>query len=116
MSFYERYVELCAEHNMKPQNPEMQHITGVSSGAISGWKKGSDPKIEVVIRLSNYFQVTTDYLLGLSELRNHTAIPIPNEEEQLLLEAYRSASIQGRFNIIQVCMNEKQPKIQKSSQ
>lgn len=38
MSFYERYENLCAERGMKPQNPEMQRICGVTSGSISGWK------------------------------------------------------------------------------
>ena len=37
MSFYERYENLCAERGMKPQNPEMQRICGVTSGSISGW-------------------------------------------------------------------------------
>lgn len=103
MSFYERYVELCSEQGMKPQNPEMQRIAGVSSGSISGWKKGADPKIEVLKKLSSYFSCTVDYLLGLSEVRNSSL----TEEEQLLLDAFRSASKLGQFNIITVCMNEK---------
>ncbi len=105
MSFYERYVELCSEHGMKPQNPEMQRVAGVSSGSISGWKKGADPKIEVLRNLSAYFGCTVDYLIGLSEVRKPTLTL--TEEEQLLLEAFRSASKLGQFNIITVCMNEK---------
>ena len=116
MTFYERYEALCAEHGMKPQAQKMLDIVGITSPSISGWKNGSQPKADVLCRLASFFSVTTDYLLGLSEIRNFTAISIPNEEEQLLLEAYRSASVQGRFNIIQVCMNEKQTKNAKSSQ
>lgn len=107
MSFYERYVELCSERGVKPQNPEMLQAAGVSSGSISGWKKGSDPKIEVLRRLSEYFDCTVDYLIGLSEVRKAPTQPILTEEESLLLEAFRGASTQGRFNIITVCMNEK---------
>lgn len=106
MTFYEKYESLCAERGMKPQSLEMFEITGVSTGAISGWKKGALPKAEVLARLSQYFDVTTDYLLGLSELRKPQTCTL-SEEEMLLLEAYRSASTQGRFHIIQVCMNEK---------
>lgn len=102
MSFYEKYVTLCAEQGLKPQTPEMLKITGVSSAAISGWKNGSMPKGEVIARIAAYFNVTTDFLLGLSKVRNIS------EEEELLLEAYRTADAQGRFNIIQVCMNEKE--------
>ena len=106
MTFYEKYEALCAERGMKPQSPEMFDITGVSAGAISGWKKGALPKAEVLTRLSQYFDVTTDYLLGLSTVRKPQTCNL-TEEERLLLEAYRSASTQGRFHIIQVCMNEK---------
>lgn len=70
MTFFERYEQLCVEKGTKPQNAEMIKIAGVSSGAISGWKKGSLPKGDVLCRLANFFDVTTDYLLGLSELKN----------------------------------------------
>lgn len=70
MTFFERYEQLCTEKGTTPQNAEMIKITGVSSGAISGWKKGSLPKGDVLCRLAKFFDVTTDYLLGLNELRN----------------------------------------------
>ncbi len=108
MSFYERYQQLCEEKGLKPQNPEMFKVTQVTSGAISGWKKGALPKGDVLCRLANYFDVTTDYLLGLSEIRKPGFAL--TEEELLLIEAYRSATTQGRFNIIHACMTEKQEK------
>lgn len=104
MSFYERYEILCKEHNFTPNSPKSFEITGVSTGAVSGWKKGSMPKGDVIRRIAMYFDVTTDYLLGLSEVRKPS--PALSEEEMLLLNAYRSATSQGRFHIIQVCMNE----------
>ena len=60
--------------------------------------------MEAVCCLARYFGVTTDYLMGLSELR--TPGMVLTEEELLLLNTYRSSSTQGRFRIIQVCMNE----------
>jgi transcriptional regulator with XRE-family HTH domain len=107
MTFYERYELLCGERSMKPQTQEMQDITGVSSPSISGWKNGSMPKADVLCRLARYFDVTTDYLLGLSEVRKSQAIPSLTEQEQLLLSAFRSVGAAGQFRIIQVCMNER---------
>lgn len=104
MTFYERYEELCSERGMKPQTQEMLDILGVTSPTITGWKKGSSPKIEAVISLARFFGVTTDYILGLSELRNPG--DILSEEERLLVNAYKTSNAQGRFRIIQVCMNE----------
>jgi len=109
VSFYDRFEMLCIERNVKPQALEMQRIAGVSSPAISGWKnKGALPKGDVLCRLANYFNVTTDYLLGLSEVR--TPSVGLTEEEQILIDAYRNATTQGRFNIIYACMAEKQEK------
>lgn len=109
MTFYERYEQLCSEKGFRPQNPKMLTVSGVTSGAVSGWKNnGSLPKGEVLCRLARYFDVTTDYLLGLSEVRNSNFLL--TEEESLLIEAYRSATAQGRFNIIHACMSEKREK------
>lgn len=108
MGFYERYEQLCAEKGLKPQNPEMFKVSKVTSGAVSGWKKGALPKGDVLCRLAIHFDVTTDYLLGLSEVRKPD--PPLTEEEMLLIKAYRSATAQGRFNIIYACMAENQEK------
>lgn len=65
--------------------------------------------------LAQYFDCTVDYLLGNSDDRETVTIPIQesiqlSEEERILISAFRSASIEGRMRIIQVCMNEKDSK------
>ena len=105
MTFYERYETLCSERGLKPQTQEILDIMGVTSPTISGWKKGSSPKIENICCLARYFGVTTDFLVGLSELR--TPGMMLTEEELLLLNTYRNSSARERFRIIQFCMNEK---------
>lgn len=104
MSFYERYELLCSERGIKPQTQEILDLLGVTSPTITGWKKGSSPKVEYICRLSTFFGVTTDFLLGISELRKPSLVL--TDEERYLLTTYRTASTQGRFRIIQVCMNE----------
>lgn len=106
MTFFERYELLCGERGMKPQTQEMQDITGVSSPSISGWKNGSMPKADVLCRLAMYFDVTTDFLLGLSEVRKPERITL-SDHERLLIEAYRAADAAGQMNIVYVCMDEK---------
>lgn len=101
--FYDRYVALCAEKNLKPQTPEMLRITGVTPASISGWKQGSMPKADTLFRIADYFNVTIDYLLGRSEVKN----PLKSQKEQILLDAFRSADDEGQMNIIYVCMDEK---------
>lgn len=68
-------------------------------------ESGSSPKIEVLCRLATYFDVTTDYLLGLSEVRKPEVLVL-SEKEKILIDAYRTANDMGQLNIIYVCMDE----------
>ena len=65
MTFWERFYELCIKNGKKP-NPIGKEI-GISSGVISKWKSGGIPNGENLILLSDYFGVSTDYLLGRAE-------------------------------------------------
>lgn len=62
--FWERFYNLCLRNDKRP-NPVGKEI-GLSSGIISKWKSGGIPNGETLIKLANYFDVSIDYLLGLS--------------------------------------------------
>lgn len=63
--FWERFYTLCQRIGKKP-NPVGKEI-GLSSGIISKWKSGGIPNGETLMKLSSYFHVSVDYLLGLSD-------------------------------------------------
>ena len=67
MSFWNKFEALCFEHNLKPQSSEIMDACGVTSPAITAWKKGSKPKYEVIARLAKFFNVDERYLLDLSD-------------------------------------------------
>lgn len=62
--FWERFYSLCLRNGKRP-NPVGKEI-GLSSGIISKWKNGGIPNGETLMKLAKYFNVSTDYLLGLS--------------------------------------------------
>jgi len=62
--FWERFYNLCLRNGKRP-NPVGKEI-GLSSGIISKWKNGGIPNGETLMKLARYFNVSTDYLLGLS--------------------------------------------------
>lgn len=68
MAFWENFEKECANIGKKP-NPVGKDI-GVSSGTITKWKNGSIPSGEILQRLSRYFNVSVDYLLGSTMNRN----------------------------------------------
>ena len=66
ISFKERLKELRLEKNVTQQ--ELGNLVNMSKMAISHWEKGhSEPSISQLITLSNYFEVTVDYLIGKNE-------------------------------------------------
>ena len=52
----------------KLSQPELAKLVGVSNGMISFWENGvNEPTITNLVKLSQIFEVTTDYILGLED-------------------------------------------------
>ncbi len=64
--FWERFSQLCEQNNTKP-NP-VGKLIGISSGIITKWKTtDSIPNGETLRKIADYFNVSTDYLLGRTD-------------------------------------------------
>lgn len=64
--FCERLKEL--RQDKKVGQVELAKSIGVSKGVISLWENGlREPTMSSLIALAVYFEVTTDYLVGLKE-------------------------------------------------
>lgn len=63
--FYEIVNTLCKER--KTTITKMSEEIGLSNAAATSWKKGSIPKASTLEKISAYFGVTTDYLLGKTD-------------------------------------------------
>ncbi len=63
-SFSERLKELRIEKNLSQR--ELSKLVGYSQPAIARWEKNLQiPNIDVLIVFAKFFNVSTDYLLGL---------------------------------------------------
>lgn len=66
MDFAQRLDKIMKERNIS--NYEMSKKTGISDSLIGYWRKGErTPKADNIINISNFLEVSTDYLLGKSE-------------------------------------------------
>lgn len=63
--FWKRFANLCEMSNEKP-NPVAKKLD-ISSGTVTNWKSGTLPNTEALIKLSNYFNCSVDYLLGRTD-------------------------------------------------
>lgn len=62
--FINRFNELCREKNITRYKLSIDLQIGNST--IYGWEKGQQPTADKLIKLADYFEVSTDYLLGRS--------------------------------------------------
>ena len=88
---YRRLNELMEESNVR--NVDIAKATGIPQSTISGYRNnGSEPGIGAVMVLAKYFNVSLDYMMGLTDHRkwtvNHVKAPTPIESlERLRLYA-----------------------------
>ena len=62
--FSESFTELLMEHNITPS--AFAKIIGCGKGTISRYQNGQKlPSLDILLRMADYFQCSTDYLLGL---------------------------------------------------
>ena len=62
--FSESFTELLIEHNITPS--AFAKIIGCGKGTISRYQNGQKlPSLDILLRMADYFQCSTDYLLGL---------------------------------------------------
>ena len=64
--FKDRLKELRLENNLS--QTKLANLTGLTQAAIAKWENGTrTPSMECIIILAKYFQISSDYLLGLED-------------------------------------------------
>lgn len=91
--FWDQFIKLCDEHDIKP-NPLAKEL-GISSGILTRWKSGSLPNTDTLIKISNYFDVSIDYLIygektHVEMQKYDNSILVTDKNECLLIQSYRA--------------------------
>lgn len=67
---YERIRELRTAINLTRE--QMAEILGISESALGNYERGDrQPDAELVVKIAQFFKVSSDYILGLSEKPTH---------------------------------------------
>ena len=97
MPFLDILYKLMEDKKIK-KNPLCKKLD-INTNSFVNWEnRGTLPSAEVIIKLANYFEVSSDYLLGLdTELNRKTQI---SEDKQRLLEMYDKLSDMEKGEIL----------------
>lgn len=99
--FIPRFRDLLKE--IGRQQKEICADLGISTQKLSKWKTGySEPNFDDLAMLAEYFDVSTDYLLGITDdgesMRTPTPAALPLDESELL-KNYRALSYAGKARV-----------------
>lgn len=100
--FITRFGDLLQEYGR--QQKEICEDLGISQQKLSKWKTGyTEPNFDDLVMLAQYFDVSTDYLLGATdddETPHYTPAPaaLPLDESELL-KNYRALSYAGKARV-----------------
>ena len=79
MFVLEKIMQLMQEKKLSARQFEIQ--TQIAAASIQAWKSGkAKPSLDAVIKIAQYFNVSTDYLLGI----NTKAVILPQDHKQLI--------------------------------
>lgn len=64
--FYDIYCELCRKNGLTPSGAAGK--IGFNRASVTVWKNtGRAPKQEILVKIADFFDVSTDYLLGAEQ-------------------------------------------------
>lgn len=79
---YPRIFELMEKEHVTAK--QLSAATGISQSNFTEWKKGrSNPKLEALIQISEFFNVPIEYLTGTETDENAMDLKIQAEAKQL---------------------------------
>ena len=89
---------LRAEKNISQQ--QLADVVGVSQQSINKYENHSvEPDIDTLIRISDFFSVSVDFLIGRTDVRiipsNMTEYSLTNKEKDVI-DGYRNANQKDR--------------------
>lgn len=97
---FPRILSLLRKEKSIPQKQAASHL-GISQALLSHYEKGiREPGLDFILRCSDYYGVTCDYLLGKSPQRNQGDVDIDAIYDQLEDERKDNTFNQGMYSLL----------------
>lgn len=99
-TLYERIKELCYKHDITIAKLESELNFGNSS--IKKWEKSSSPSVDKIVKVASYFDVSIDYLMGISEIETPISTLLGDEDIISFQRARSRATPRDREKMMQM--------------
>lgn len=83
MNFFDRYTLLCKAEGKSPTGVALE--LGLARSSVTRWKNGTNPEADSLVALANRFNVSTDYLLGNTDIKNPPEQSAPEDIAKVAL-------------------------------
>lgn len=96
--FFARLESLCSQNPVKDVSGLLKALE-LSTSKGTAWRNGSIPKGDILLKISSYFHVSTDYLLGNTDdpsPAGQKETPAPKDEDGLWSTRYRDLNPENR--------------------
>ena len=110
-----RILDLLKKHSINAHKLEKE--AGLAISSIQSWTKGkAKPSADALSKIADYFNVSVDYLLGRTEIRETVTAenqfkikkaPSLTDEEKQLLDDYRALSAETKVLLRGLIINLK---------
>ena len=97
---YRRVKNLCAESSIYIN--DLEKSLGFSRGTIGKWKDGAVPLVSKVVDIAKFFDVSVDYLLGLTDVRSPTDKLLDDQDIVTIQRAKEHMDQEDQWRMMQI--------------
>lgn len=75
---------------------QLAEAINVERSSVAKYESGVTPSMDVLVRIADFFNVTTDYLLGNTDIKKENSPTEMSAEEQEIIELWKGLSTEKR--------------------
>lgn len=99
-NIYSRIRELCKARKITVR--KLEEVLGFGNSSINKWRGTVSPSIDKIIEVAKYFNVSVDYLTGLSDNPCTLTEALGDEYLSEIMGAANAMSEEERSNMLQI--------------
>ena len=99
--FFDRFEKLCKDNKTTPTAVIIK--LGYTKGNVTYWKNGATPNGEILLKLAQHFNVSTDYLLEITDdptPPDEKSRPIDTERDKLINDLLKRLEAEDDINVL----------------